>query len=145
MDKEYYSVEKEFKVEFYDVDSMDIAYHGNYVRFMEIGRCALLDEIGYNYIAMKEEGYSFPVVDIKVRYLKSLHFNEVAKIRSSVTEYENCLKVKYEIYNSKGELTTKAESTQMVINKETGETMFVCPETLIEKMKSAMERQKMEK
>ena len=115
MDKEFYTVEKEFKVEFYDVDSMDIAYHGNYVRFMEVGRCALLDEIGYNYLSMRNEGYAFPVVDIKVRYLKSLKFNEVAKIRSSVTEFENCLKIKYEIYSSNGDLVTKAESTQMVI------------------------------
>ncbi|WP_407396469.1 acyl-CoA thioesterase [Treponema sp.] len=138
MSKEYFTVEKEFKVEFYDVDSMDICYHGNYVRFMEVGRCALLDEIGYNYIDMKDEGYSFPVVDIKVRYMKSLHFNEVAKIRSSVIEYENCLKVKYEIFNSKGELTTKAESTQMVVKESTGETMFVCPETFINRMKAAI-------
>lgn len=78
MKKEYYTVEKEFKVEFYDVDSMNIVYHGNYVKFMEVGRCALLDEIGYNYNEMREENFSFPVVDIKVRYLKSLHFNEDA-------------------------------------------------------------------
>lgn len=134
MTKEFYTVEKEFKVEFYDVDSMNIAYHGNYVRFMEVGRCALLDKIGYNYTNMKDEGYAFPVVDIKVRYIKSLHFNEVARIRSSITEFENCLKVKYEIFNSKGELCTKAESTQMVIKEAAGETMFKCPETLIKKM-----------
>ena len=41
-----YSVEKEFKVEFFDVDAMKIAWHGNYVKYMEIGRCALLDELG---------------------------------------------------------------------------------------------------
>lgn len=138
MTKEFYSTEKEFKIEFYDVDSMDIVYHGNYVRFMEVGRCALLDEIGYNYIDMKNDGYAFPVVDIKVRYLKALHFNEIVKIRSSIMEYENCLKVKYEIFNSKGELSTKAESTQMVIKEETGESLFVCPETFVNKVKLAI-------
>lgn len=59
MKKEYYTVEKEFKVEFYDVDSMNIVYHGNYVKFMEVGRCALLDEIGYNYNEMREENFFF--------------------------------------------------------------------------------------
>ena len=142
MDKEFYTVEKGFKVEFYDVDSMDIAYHGNYVRFMEVGRCALLDEIGYNYLSMRNEGYAFPVVDIKERYLKSLKVNEVAKITSSVTEFENCLKIKYEIYSSNGDLVTKAESTQMVVKVATGETMYGCPETFIEKMKAAMASKK---
>lgn len=144
MEKEYYSVEKEFKVEFYDVDSMNVVYHGNYVKFMEIGRCSLLDEIGYNYDEMRKEGYSFPVVDIKVRYLKSLHFNEVAKIRSSITEYENCLKVKYEIYNAKGELCTKAESTQMCVNETTGESLLNCPENFIKKVNDAMARKNRE-
>lgn len=132
----YFTVEKEFKVEFYDVDSMDIAYHGSYVRFMEVGRCALLDELGYNYIAMKEEGYAFPVVDMKIRYMKSLHFNETARIVSGITEYENCLKISYEIYNRKNELTTKAETSQMAVVGRTGESLFVCPKTLIEKVRA---------
>lgn len=138
MKKEYYTVEKEFKVEFYDVDSMNVVYHGNYVKFMEVGRCALLDEIGYNYNEMREENFSFPVVDIKVRYLKSLHFNEDAKICSSITEYENCLKVKYEIFNAKGELCTKAESTQMCVNEYTGESMLTCPENFVRKVNEAI-------
>ena len=35
----------EFRVEFYDVDSMGVVWHGNYVKYMELGRCALLDKI----------------------------------------------------------------------------------------------------
>ena len=44
----------EFRVEFYDVDSMGVVWHGNYVKYMELGRCALLDKIGYGYNEMKE-------------------------------------------------------------------------------------------
>ncbi|MCQ2248178.1 MAG: acyl-CoA thioesterase [Treponema sp.] len=138
--KKYYTVEKEFKVEFYDVDSMDIAYHGKYVNFMEVGRCALLDEIGYNYINMRDENYAFPVVEIKVKYKRSLKFNEVCKIVSSITEYENCLKIYYEIYNSEGKLATVAESSQMAVNARTGESMFCCPESLIKKVEEAMKK-----
>lgn len=141
MNKKLFSVETEFRVEFYDVDSMNIAYHGNYVNYMEVGRCALLNEVGYNYIDMKEDGYAFPVVDIRVKYIKSLHFNEKARIVSSITEYENCLKISYEIFNSKGELATRAESTQMVVKASDGETMFVCPEKLIVKVREAIARQ----
>lgn len=138
MNKKYFTVEKEFRVEFYDVDSMNIVYHGNYVNYMEVGRCALLNAIGYNYLAMKEDGYSFPVVDIKLKYMKPLHFDETAKIVSTITEYENCLKISYEIFNSKGELATRAESTQMVVKEPEGETMFVCPDKLIKKVQEAI-------
>lgn len=139
-DKEIFSVEKKFKVEFYDVDSMDIVYHGNYVKFLEVGRCALLDEIGYNYLNMREDGYSFPVVDLRIKYVKSLHFNEVATIRSSITEFENCLKIKYVIMNSKGETVTKAETTQMAVRQSDGESLFVCPSQFVNLVKAAAAR-----
>lgn len=140
VDKEIFSVEKKFKVEFYDVDSMDIVYHGNYVKFLEVGRCALLDEIGYNYLNMREDGYSFPVVDLRIKYVKSLHFNEVAAIRSSITEFENCLKIKYVIMNSKGETVTKAETTQMTVRQSDGESLFVCPSQFVNLVKAAAAR-----
>ncbi len=130
------SVDTQFKVEFFDVDSMDIVYHGNYVKFLEIGRCALLDKIGYNYIDMRNEGFMFPIVELKVKYIRSLKFSQKATIRSYVTEYENCLKIRYEIYDEDGNITTKAETSQMVVEMATGKTMFVCPRTLIEKVEN---------
>ena len=47
--KKNISEEIVFNVEFYDVDSMRIVWHGNYVKYMEASRCALLNKIGYNY------------------------------------------------------------------------------------------------
>ncbi|MBR7064624.1 MAG: acyl-CoA thioesterase, partial [Treponema sp.] len=121
-----------FKIEFYDVDSMRIAWHGNYVKFIEKGRCALLDKIGYGYLQMMEDGFAFPVADLKIKYIRSLLFGDTARIVSTLIEYENRLKIRYEIYNDKtGELCTKAESTQIAVNMQTGETRFVCPDKLI--------------
>ena len=65
----------EFKVEFYDVDSMGVVWHGNYVKYMELGRCALLDKIGYGYNEMKESGYAFPVTSIKLKYNNNKNSN----------------------------------------------------------------------
>jgi acyl-CoA thioester hydrolase len=36
-------------VPFFDVDSLEIVWHGHYVKYLEIARCALLDELGHNY------------------------------------------------------------------------------------------------
>ncbi|MBQ2464452.1 MAG: hypothetical protein II507_05635 [Treponema sp.] len=44
--KKNISEEIVFNVEFYDVDSMRIVWHGNYVKYMEASRCALLNKIG---------------------------------------------------------------------------------------------------
>ncbi|MCR4734181.1 MAG: acyl-CoA thioesterase [Treponema sp.] len=139
MSNNFISVEKEFTVEFYDVDSMQIVWHGNYVKFMEVGRCALLDKIGFGYKIMEENNYAFPVVDMKLKFIRPLEFREKCKIRSTLTEYESCIKIKYEIFNQKGELANKAESTQMAVNMKTNQSEMNCPEIFIKKVQALME------
>jgi acyl-CoA thioester hydrolase len=68
MDCHNLTEETEFKVEFYDVDSMDIVWHGNYVKYFEKARCALLDKIGYGYQEMRASGYAFLVTDLRAYY-----------------------------------------------------------------------------
>jgi acyl-CoA thioesterase FadM len=33
----------------FDVDTMNVVWHGHYVKYLEVARCALLDKIGHNY------------------------------------------------------------------------------------------------
>ncbi len=125
----------EFKVEFYDVDAMGVVWHGNYVKYMELGRCALLDKIGYGYNEMKESNYAFPVASLKLKYIKPLMFKQTAVIKAVLTEYENRIKIEYFIYDKEsGELVTKGESIQMALNMKTLTTSFQCPECFIKKV-----------
>lgn len=125
-----------FPVEFYDVDTMRVVWHGNYVKYMEKARCALLNMVDFGYLVMEKEGTAFPVVDMKLKYIKSLRFGDTAKVVSYLTEYENCIKIKYEIYNvGSGELCTRAESTQMAMKIESGESSIVCPQKLIDNVR----------
>lgn len=137
MSDEVLSVVTKLKVGFYDVDSMSVVWHGNYVKFLERGRCALLDKVGYNYYTMEDEGFVFPVVEMKLKYIRPLVFNEEITVRSAIVEYENRLKIKYEIRNQKGELATKAETVQMVVNAKTNETLFECPPLFTERVRRA--------
>jgi acyl-CoA thioester hydrolase len=131
------SAEIEFNVEFYDVDTMRIVWHGNYIKYFEKVRCALLEKIGYNYSDMEESGWGFPVAGISVKYVNSLRFRDRVRARALLTEYESCIKIKYELYNAEtGQLCTKAESTQMAVNIVTGESTMVCPPVFINKVEA---------
>ena len=118
------SAEIEFTVEFYDVDSMNIVYHGNYFKYFEKARCALLAKIGYGYLDMKESGWAFPVTSISAKYISPFGFLDRIRAKAVLTEYENCIKIRYELYNAKTDkLCTKGESTQMAVNISSGESM----------------------
>jgi len=46
-----------------------VTWHGNYFRYLETARSALLDNIGYNYRQMVDSGYLWPVVDARIKYV----------------------------------------------------------------------------
>ena len=138
MPKELPAVEIPLHVEFYDVDSMDVVWHGNYVKYMERARCALLDTVGFGYKEMRANGYAFPITNITIKYVRPLRFGEDARIRAVLVEYENCIKINYEIFDESGAICTKAQTVQMTLKIDTWESSFVCPAIFIEKVKAAM-------
>ena len=91
------SAEIEISASFYDVDSMDIVWHGNFVKYLEDARCALLEKIDYDYNTMRENGYAWPVVSINIKYISPIRFMQKVKICATLDEYENCIKIKYAI------------------------------------------------
>lgn len=124
------------KVPFFDADSMGVTWHGHYVKYLELARCALLEKLDYNYNQMRESGYAWPIVSIKVKYIRSSFFDQELKVLARLTEYENCIKIKYIITDAAtGETLTKAETTQIAINMETRETCFVSPQVFLNKFK----------
>jgi acyl-CoA thioester hydrolase len=53
--------------QFYDLDPMKVVWHGNYARYLEQARCALLEKLGYSYQEMEQSGYVWPIVDLRVK------------------------------------------------------------------------------
>ena len=136
------SCESKVRVEFYDVDSMDVVYHANYIKFLEVARCDLLDKIGYGYNQMRATNYVFPITTLNVKYIRSLMFGQTATVRATLLEWENRIKIKYEILDPDGALVTKAETTQMAVKMPKGETCFVCPKELTDKVEAILARGK---
>jgi len=119
-----------FKVAFFDVDSMEVMWHGNYVKYLEMARCELLDKLGYNYIAMKKDGYAFPIVKLDVKYVHPAFFNDIIKVTTTLSECETFLKFHYLIENEKGEKLSEANTSQAVIDMKSLQTCFEMPEAL---------------
>jgi acyl-CoA thioester hydrolase len=111
---------------------MKVVWHGNYPRFFELGRNALLDKLGYGYTEMTATGWAFPVVDMRLKYLKTIILGQRLRVRAGLVEWENRLVVDYEILDeATGALLTKGRTTQVAVNALTGELSFVSPPEMI--------------
>lgn len=130
-----WSAEIALQIQFYDLDPMEIAWHGNYVKYLEQARCALLDAIGYNFPEMQASGYVWPVIDLHLRYVHPARFGQRINVRASIVEWENRLKIAYAITDSvSGQRLTKGTTTQVAVNLATREMCFVSPAVLFQKL-----------
>jgi acyl-CoA thioester hydrolase len=132
MTTKHLSAEVRLKAEFYDVDSLKIVWHGNYVKYMEQARCALMAFIGYNYQQMEESGYGWPIVNLQLKYIKPIFYNQEFIVRATLLEHEHRIKISYQMIDAvSGEILNKSESIQMGIDLKTGKSIIVSPACLI--------------
>lgn len=126
------------KVPFHDVDVMHVAWHGHYIKYLEIARCELLDKIDYNYEQMKKSGYAWPVIDVRVRYAQPLRYQQEVRVVARLVEWENRLKIDYRIFDlQSGRRLTKAYTVQVALDMQNEEMLYASPEVLLKKIKVA--------
>lgn len=125
----------EIEIPFYDIDRFNIAWHGHYIKYFEIARCALLSTLSYDYDQMQTSGYFWPVVDLRIKYIKPAKFNQKVLVKASIVEYENRLKIQYIIVDKiTSERLTKAYTIQVAVDVKTNEMCFASPKMLIDKI-----------
>lgn len=125
----------EIKVPFHDVDMLGVVWHGHYLRYFEVARCQLFDAIEYSYQQMRDSGYAWPVIDARLRFPQPARFGQVLLVRCWVAEWENRLKVDYEIRDkNSGQRLTKGYTVQVAVDLNTQEMCFESPPILMQKL-----------
>ena len=138
--KGVFHVDTEVLVPFFDIDTMHVVWHGHYVKYLEVARCALLDHIGHNYTQMLEAGYAWPVIDMQLRYVRGATFGQRINVRASLVEWENRLKVNYLITDlASGERLTRASTVQVAVEIASRELQLASPTVFITAVERALE------
>ncbi|MBE6030796.1 MAG: acyl-CoA thioesterase [Clostridiales bacterium] len=90
------------KVQYHETDKMGITHHSNYIRWMEEARVFFMDEVGYGYKKMEEDGVVSPVIAIDCQYKTPTTFDDMVRIDVGVAEFRGVkLVMKYEMTNDK--------------------------------------------
>jgi acyl-CoA thioester hydrolase len=116
------------EVPFHDVDAMNVAWHGHYVKYFELARCALLRSFDYDYPQMQASGYLWPIVECQLKYIRPALYSQKLRIEATLLEYENRIKIAYQIRDIEtGERLTKGYTVQVAVEAATRELQFVSP------------------
>ena len=108
------------KVNYYETDKMGITHHSNYIRWMEEARIYFLDQIGFGYAKLEEEGISSPVIGIECDYKVSTTFDEEIEIEVCIKEFKGVrLIIGYKMIKVKtGEVVCEGVSKHCFLNNE---------------------------
>jgi len=109
-----------------------IVWHGNYIAWMEEARVECLQSIGIDYAHLVELGYELPVVEVNIRYHRSLKMGDRAIVKTRVNDLEGVrIHWDYEITAWRGNITyVTGKVTLVVIDREKGKIMRQLPPVL---------------
>ena len=140
-DNDSLSVSVHHQIPFYDVDSYRIVWHGNYAKYFEIARCVLLEKIQFTYADMERSGYFFPVVDLKIKYIKPLHFEQKVIINAQLKEWEHRIIIYYSIYDKKTQkCLTKGHTVQVAVSMPDEVMLFEIPDTARKRIQACLQK-----
>ncbi|MEO8314367.1 MAG: thioesterase family protein [Pseudomonadota bacterium] len=127
--------EIELEPAFYEIDPMDVVWHGHYVKFLEKARAALMARLEFGYGEMRDSGYAFPIIELFIRYAQPLKLGQKVRVSAKIVEWESRLRVNYEIRDSvTGRRLTRAHTVQVAVDASNGEMCYVCPVILWQKL-----------
>jgi len=108
----------EFPVRFSEVDSMQIVWHGHYVKYIEEGREDFGRKYGINYMTIKANGYMAPIVKLVCNYKKTLSYDDRVIVETRYID-SDAAKILYsfKIFRaSDHELVATGESVQVFLD-----------------------------
>lgn len=76
------------KVRFNEIDAYNVAWHGHYVTWMEVGRNGLASLFGLDAEQLHGAGYLAPVVALELKYLRPARFGDELRVRASLRPAE---------------------------------------------------------
>lgn len=120
---------------FHDIDPMEIVWHGHYVKYLEVARTALLGKFDYDYPRMRASGYGWPIVDMRLKYVRPAELGQRLVVRAEIVEWENRLRIAYLIRDAaSGRKLTQASTIQVAVDMATREMLYVCPPVLWQRL-----------
>lgn len=108
------------KVKYYETDKMGVTHHSNYIRWMEEARIDFLEQIGFGYDILEEQGIISPVIGIECDYRSTTTFADEIAISVSIKEFKGVkLIIEYIMKNKKtDDVVLIGVSKHCFVNKE---------------------------
>ena len=126
----------EMNVPFYDVDPMQIVWHGNYYKYVEIARNELMRSKGIEPWEVARNGYLFVVIESKCRHSYALRYNERFRVTARFKDIDYRLNVGFEIMNLTHNRRAARGHTVLATLDAEGNLLLGTPDAILKRIRA---------
>ena len=125
------------QVAFHDVDLAQVMWHGHYLRYLENARWALMRRLDFDLATMLASGFLWPIVDLRVKYVRTASFEDRLNVRASLVEWEQRMVINYLVTDERdGGRVARAQTTQVAVRADNKELQLTLPRAFIERVEA---------
>jgi acyl-CoA thioester hydrolase len=126
------SFEVKYSVPFFDLDPMQIVWHGNYLNYFEIARAALLEHYGVDlYSYYERHKLLFPIIRTSTKHIYPLRHRDEIIIKAILVDARVKLVVDFEIrMATDGKVCARGRTEQVTVQAPEMETIFSIPDEI---------------
>lgn len=120
------------RVPFYDVDPMQIVWHGNYFNYFENARVALFAHLGVDLFEFyKRTQCLFPIIKTSTKHIYPLRYGDDFICKATLVEGKAKIIVDFEIrLKSDGRICARGRTEQIAVKAPDMEIMFTIPDEI---------------
>lgn len=107
----------QIRVRYSETDQMGLAYHGNYLAWMEVGRTDMFRDLGIPYKAFEEQGVMLPLVEMGCKFKRPIFYDDIVTIKTEVT-YLSPVKISFSYVLSTDKPVAEGFTTHAFVNPQ---------------------------
>ena len=126
------SIEIRRTVPFYDLDPMQIVWHGNYFNYFEDARWSLLDHFGIDlYACYEKTKIIFPIIRTATKHIYPLRHRDEFICKATIVEARFKIVVDFEIRLAEdGKICTRGRTEQVAVRTPEMEILLRIPDEI---------------
>lgn len=119
-------------VPFYDVDPMQIVWHGNYLKYFDVARFELFHSVGIDlWEFFKKTNYLFPIIKTTTKHIVPLRHRDEFICKATIIEAKIKIVIDFEIrLTGKDQICTKGRGEQVAVKYPELEMMLKIPDEI---------------
>ena len=131
-EQERYSYEVTLKAAFFDLDPMQIVWHGHYLKYFDIARSELFDHLGVDLFAFYDRTqYAFPIIRSAVKHIHPIRRGDAFTCRATVKDARSKIVVAFEIRLVRdGTICARGSTEQVAVVSPEMEMVYTIPEEI---------------